>query len=138
MAKDEVWSTRDYAAYRAGLPYGHASSVRQERTPGQGVGAKQGLPESAFLAQVKALAQRLSWHCYHTHDSRRSDEGWPDLVLCNGTRLIIAELKSATGTVTPAQTLWLDMLRHTGLVEVFCWRPKDLPDIEAILQGEKG
>lgn len=60
---------------------------------------------------------------YHTHDSRRSEPGFPDLVLVKGTRLIFAELKADTGRVSPAQQRWLDALGATSRAVV--WRPRD-------------
>ena len=57
-----------------------------------------------------------------------------DLVLVNATRVIVAELKTRTGKLTERQAVWLDMLRHTGLVEVYCWRPGDWPAIVACLE----
>lgn len=96
----------------------------------------RGMREEDLLEHILALARRLGWLAYHTRDSRRSAEGWPDVVLCNGDRLIITELKSARGTLTEQQALWLEMLQHTGKAEVYIWRPADLPQIAEILQGK--
>jgi hypothetical protein len=94
------------------------------------------ISEEALLQHIRALAKRTGWLTYHTHDSRRSEDGWPDLVLCDGKRLIIAELKSATGKLTPEQMSWLALLAHTGKVECYVWRPTDWEGIVAILQGQ--
>jgi hypothetical protein len=45
--------------------------------------------EAALQALVVGVAQLYGWAHYHTHDSRRSDEGWPDLVLCRPPRLVV-------------------------------------------------
>jgi hypothetical protein len=72
---------------------------------------------------------------YHAYDSRRSEPGWPDLVLAKPERpLIIAELKSRRGKVSVAQRGWLEVLgRSTGL-EVRLWRPGDWTEIVELLQ----
>lgn len=91
------------------------------------------LPEAVLMSQVRALAQRFGYRVYHTRDSRGSDEGFPDLVLVGPERIIFAELKTRTGKLTERQAVWLDMLRHTGKVDVYLWRPGDWPAIVACL-----
>jgi hypothetical protein len=91
------------------------------------------ISEKAFLAQVRQLAHLLGWLCYHTHDSRRSQPGFPDLTLVRGSRLLFAELKTDTGRVTAAQQQWLDALAAAGQ-EVYVWRPCDWAAIEAALR----
>ena len=93
------------------------------------------MPEEELLAHILKVARAAGWYAYHTRDSRGSQEGWPDVVLCKDQRLIIAELKSARGTVTPAQARWLEALRQTGKVETYVWRPQDLPAILDTLTG---
>ena len=89
--------------------------------------------EKAFMAEIRKLAAEYGWMCYHTHDSRKSDEGWPDLVLLKGGRLIIAELKTEKGVLTTKQTLWIDALRNVRGIKVEVWRPSDGPEIRRIL-----
>ena len=117
------WTEEDYQTYL---------SRQLGRTRRQLPGSTD-LPEAVLLGQVRALAQRLGYLVYHTHDSRGSDDGFPDLVLVNPTRIICAELKTCTGKLTARQAVWLDLLRHTGKVEVYCWRPGDWPAIVACL-----
>ena len=77
-----------------------------------------------FMPAVIALAKRCGWKVYHTHDSRGSDPGFPDLVMKRKGRLIHAELKSAKGVVTPEQNEWLVALaEEPKLTEVYLWRP---------------
>jgi len=90
-------------------------------------------PEAVLLNQVVALARLYNWRHYHTHDSRKSVPGFPDLVLVRGHRVIFAELKNARGRLTVDQQQWLEDLRAT-CAEVYVWRPADLPVIAAILR----
>ena len=79
--------------------------------------------EKDLQEMVIELAQYSGWMHYHTYNSRRSNPGWPDLVLCRQPELIIVELKSAKGQVTKDQKKWLIGLRACG-VEVYVWRPQ--------------
>lgn len=109
-----------------------------------GASVQHGTPETrdvtegAFLAEVLRLAKQNAWEAYHTHDSRKSESGFPDLVLCrpgNPGSIIFAELKTRTGKLSVAQQRWLSVLEHTGLVEACLWRPADMPAIVARLTG---
>jgi hypothetical protein len=84
--------------------------------------------ERDLQAQIVQVATMLGYLSYHTHDSRKSREGFPDLVLLHERTgaLILAELKRDGQNPTPAQTRWLTALslRHTAVV----WRPADLRD----------
>lgn len=65
------------------------------------------ISERQLQATVIDLAKAYGWRYYHTYDSRRSPEGFPDLVL----------------------------LRVDSSVETYLWRPSDLlnGEIEKIL-----
>lgn len=80
------------------------------------------------------LAGLCGWTLrYHTFDSRRSDPGWPDLVLFRPpAELIVVELKTDTGKVTPAQQAWLDALCACD-IEAVVWRPRDFPAVTSRL-----
>ena len=96
--------------------------------------------EREFQAAVVELARLTGWAAYHTHDSRRSEAGYPDLTLAKGGAVIFAELKrDAKARVTPAQRAWLEALAPRGSIgaqhAVFLWTPKDWPEIERILTG---
>lgn len=83
--------------------------------------------ESEFQAQVLAVAKTFGFQLtYHTHDSRRSNPGFPDLVLLHVRtgRLIFAELKTQTGRVRPEQEQWINAFRLGGHVAEV-WRPAD-------------
>ena len=53
--------------------------------------------------------------------------GFPDLVLAGERGFILAELKTDTGRVSPAQMTWLKACNPH--VECYVWRPRDLPEI---------
>lgn len=95
--------------------------------------------ERVFQDQVIELARSLGFSLvYHTYDSRRSQPGFPDLVLVNPVtrRVLFRELKSARGRVSPEQKRWGDGLRAAGADFDF-WRPQDWVSgrIECELKG---
>jgi len=92
--------------------------------------------EAGLLEHIRALARRSGWLCYHTHDSRRSEAGFPDLVLTNGQRVLFLECKTSTGKLTEAQARWLALLGRVPGVEARVIRPQDLAAIEGWLRGE--
>ena len=81
------------------------------------------MSEAQLLAAVRQACRTLGLLCYHTHDSRRSEPGFPDLVIV-GSRMIIRELKTERGRVRPEQRTWLDALRRAGQ-DADIWRPGD-------------
>lgn len=90
--------------------------------------------EKSFLQAVRELARALGYLEYHTQNSRHSTAGFPDLILLRGTRLIVAELKTDKGRITPAQEAWLQAFARVPDLRVYVWRPADWPAIEAILR----
>jgi hypothetical protein len=80
--------------------------------------------ETQFQGQVIQLAELYQWKWYHPAVSQFSVGGWPDLVLVR-ERLMIRELKTEKGKVTPKQRDWLDALRFAN-VDAAVWRPVDL------------
>jgi len=111
--------------------------------------------ENEFMRHVLAYAHARSWTSYHTHISKRSTEGFPDLVLVRGGRIVFAELKREKGgRVSPAQARWLEELRSVThaivaiadpvegyssdeigrtVLGAYLWRPSDWPEIEQVL-----
>jgi hypothetical protein len=83
----------------------------------------------ALLAQVRRLASDLGWMTYHTHDSRRSESGFPDLVLISPRqgRILFRELKKMKGRVSADQKSFLEALTAVGQ-DAAVWRPDDLVD----------
>lgn len=111
------------------------------------------MTEAQFQEGVIAFARLCGWRVFHVSDSRREvvdrrrgvsrmvgDElakGWPDLVLVHPKRgLLVRELKSDRGRLTPEQKEWLAALAAVG-VDVDVWRPRDLPTIERLLGGKR-
>ena len=87
--------------------------------------------EKVFMAQVIDLASICGWLVYHTHDSRRSQVGFVDLVLVR-KRVLWVELKAETGTLSPVQQVWSDWLKAAEQ-EVYLWRPSDWDEIQKVL-----
>jgi len=79
--------------------------------------------EKQLLEQVLVTCQWLGLFAYHTHDSRRSQRGFPDLVIV-GRKVLWVELKSAAGRLSPEQTRWRAKLQIAGQ-EWRLWRPAD-------------
>ena len=92
------------------------------------------MSEDDLLRAVLDLARLTGWMCHHCRPAQvrngkwvtpiQGDPGFPDLILAKPGRLVVAELKSARGRVTPVQAEWLDAFAGTA-VEVFVWRPAD-------------
>jgi hypothetical protein len=90
-------------------------------------------PESALLTQVRQLAKMHGVLCYHTHDSRRSDPGFPDVVLAGPGGVAFLELKRAKGgRVSKAQREWLDTLTASGQ-DARIVKPGDLPEVTRLI-----
>lgn len=94
------------------------------------------MTEKQLLAAVVELAGYLGIFVYHTHDSRRSEPGFPDLVLAGTHGMLFAELKSADGRMSRAQLAWRWRLMKAGSTWRL-WRPRELESGE-ILRELKG
>jgi hypothetical protein len=93
----------------------------------------ESIRESEFQSQIVDTAQKLRWLVYHTHDSRRSAAGYPDLTLVRRDRLIFAEVKTEKGKTSPAQEIWLKALEDAGC-KVFVWKPSMFDKIIEVLK----
>lgn len=111
--------------------------------------------EKDFQNNVVELAGITGWRVHHARTTQHRDGGWqtpiqgdvgfPDLVLARRGRIVIAELKSETGTLSDEQTLWLSELAgdwprgrfaHVGgNADVYLWRPGDIDRIGKILSA---
>ena len=125
--------------------------MRQESNGQQQLGrAYEGskMKEAEFQQQIIDLAHLHGWRCAHFRTVRiqRKDcsvyyatpvqadgEGFPDLVLLKGNRVIVAEIKSEKGKCSDAQTEWLNAWELAG-AEVYVWRPQDWNEIEKRLR----
>ena len=92
------------------------------------------MSEKQFQSQILQLAHLAGWAYYHTHNSRHSVSGFPDLVLVRGKTLIFAELKVGRNKPSTEQARWLDLLRQTGVI-VRLWRPEHWDEIQEMLLG---
>lgn len=61
-------------------------------------------------------------------------KGYPDLFLIKPPRFLWAECKSDKGRLSDEQIQWLNILSECH-EEVYVWRPRDLDEIEKILQS---
>lgn len=89
------------------------------------------LDEKAFDAEIVKLAKRNGWETYHTYNSRKSSEGWPDRAFWR-ERFLLAELKTEDGKLSKEQSETITSLRNAG-VEVYVWRPSQWAEIEKVL-----
>lgn len=93
------------------------------------------MSERELQACVEKLCKLLGIMYYHTHRSDRSVAGYPDYTLIGQRKLLMVELKSDKGKVSPAQTQWIEAFRRAG-VDARVWRPAQWRDglIEAQLK----
>ena len=103
------------------------------------------MTEAQLQAAVIECARRLHYDVYHTYTSRRSEPGFPDLVLIRKdpriglpSRFIVAELKAPGGRVSPDQERWLRNFEAMG-VPAYVWRPSHWlsGEIERALRGDE-
>jgi len=90
------------------------------------------ITEKAFMGQVIQLARLMGWLVYHTHDSRRSVAGFPDLLLIRRGEMLVAELKVGKNEASEEQLRWLNAFRGANVRE-FLWYPSDWDEIERTL-----
>lgn len=83
------------------------------------------MSEATLQTRVEALARELGYLAYHTHNSRRSQPGFPDLVLVRRGRIVWRELKTTRGKPSADQKKWLAALAAAN-ADVGIWRPLDL------------
>jgi hypothetical protein len=109
--------------------------------------------EAAWQKQVEQTLALCGFDLiYHTHDSRRSQAGFPDLVAIrrdpDGVTLFVGELKRENGRITAEQSAWLigwlrmqaaliyqPVLGLRMIVGVF--RPSDAERLWQMLQEER-
>ena len=89
--------------------------------------------EADFQATLVQLAKLSGWMVYHPYDSRRSEAGWPDLVLIKGKVIIFAELKVGKNKRSDAQVEWAQAILGVEDVYYRLWYPEHQDEIEKIL-----
>jgi len=80
------------------------------------------MSEKELQSTVLEAMRWMGWKCYHTHDSRRSEPGFPDLIAVKGSRMMAVEFKAEKGVIKASQIEWLDALMNSNL-EVYLVRP---------------
>ena len=92
--------------------------------------------EADFQRLIVEAAGYLGYAVYHTFDSRRSNPGWPDLVLLKQGHMICLEVKTERGRVRPEQVVWIAELDQVPGVTAMIVRPSQWDQVEALLKGE--
>lgn len=80
--------------------------------------------EADLQREVLNLCKMYGLLAYHTHDSRRSQPGYPDLTIVGPGGVLFVELKNATRQLEPEQEQWRDALQAAGQ-QWRLWRPVD-------------
>ena len=83
------------------------------------------MSEKTLSQRVVELARARGWKVarWPTWRATGTDPGVPDLLLARDGRVILAELKTQKGSLSPAQREWL-----AAAGACFIWRPIDLLD----------
>lgn len=92
---------------------------------GSGTGSRE-MTEAQLQTLVLQAARTQGVLAYHTHDSRRSQPGFPDLVLVGRAGVLYRELKTEKGKLSDDQEHWLASLVAAG-EDACTWRPHDWP-----------
>lgn len=71
---------------------------------------------------------------YHTHDSRNSPVGYPDLSILDSEFHIIIELKVGNNKPSAKQVEWLRAFRQTGALTFVLW-PRHRPVLRELYAG---
>jgi hypothetical protein len=110
-----------------GLENSHKAAARRTRLaaldPWRAAEA-EAMTEDELAAEVRKRCRARNFWVYHTHDSRRSDKGFPDEVIV-GSWVIYRELKTETKELSADQLKVIARLQAAG-ADVGVWRPADL------------
>ena len=92
--------------------------------------------EAEWQASIVEMATALGWLTYHTHDSRRSDKGYPDLTCSHPLHGVVwFECKrQAKPKITREQRDWIRTLQQSGNLAAIV-RPSDADWVESVLRG---
>lgn len=94
------------------------------------------MTEARWQARVEEHLRRYGYRLiYHTHDSRRSAPGFPDLVAVKPGRLAAIECKTDTGVVSTIQAAWIAALATVPGVVAMIARPRDEQTLVDLLAG---
>jgi hypothetical protein len=93
------------------------------------------MSEDQLLTNVLDAAKKLKLRTAHFRPAQTKSgrwvtpvqgdgKGWPDLVIVGPSGSLLRELKSATGSLSPEQKLWLQWLTDAGH-DADVWKPRD-------------
>jgi hypothetical protein len=87
------------------------------------------MTEAELQESVRHMCADLGLYHYHTYDSRRSQNGFPDSVIINMKtgRVLWRELKTQAGMLDPTQKA-IGYALTAGGHDWQVWRPADLRD----------
>ena len=80
------------------------------------------MTESQFQSAIIQFAKLRGWSVYHTHNSRRSEKGFPDLCLVR-EKVLFREVKTDKGRLSKEQIAWGKRLQEAG-ADFAIWRPE--------------
>lgn len=121
------------------LPAWKLRALEREMTTTAGWNALQDwlMLEADFQSHCVLVASQLGWDlAYHTHDSRRSNVGFPDLVLARtrDKRVLYLELKAMGKEPESEQLQWAEVLTACGQEHHFLWPNDRRGKLEEILR----
>lgn len=100
--------------------------------------------ERSMQQAIMDTARLGGWRAYHAFDSRRSPEGFPDVLAVRGGEMVAWELKTVRNHTTAQQEAWLAAFRTFaeahGLgdwLDVRVVRPADMASAIERLTGGK-
>ena len=93
------------------------------------------MSEAEWQKQIEDYATMHDWLWYHTHNSRWSPAGFPDLVLVRGETVIFLEAKTIKGKMKTAQMVWMERLKKATQVRAAVVRPSDWDTLEEQLRN---
>lgn len=85
------------------------------------------MSEAELQQSVADACKKLQLMHYHTHDSRRSEAGYPDCTIVGPNGILFRELKSRDGQLRPEQRKWGSRIAKAG-GNWAVWRPRDWED----------
>jgi hypothetical protein len=94
---------------------------RQERLSTADLAAE--ISEKDYQQQIVDLARLQGWRVFHCFDSRRSEPGFPDLILVRGITMLCMEVKREDAKMDTAQQVWLDLLQQVRTVSAVMVKP---------------
>lgn len=114
-----------------------ASDLKSGRRLQGSLNVERAITEQEWMGTVLDAARLFGWSVYHTYDSRKSQPGFPDLILVRGPRMLVIELKTERGKVRPEQVDWLARLAEVREVTVMVARPSQWDAVLAQLRRDE-